>query len=81
MVDDIASDSESTSTSNDSKASDKCESPLIVPGSTAAQMLERFEHRFTEVFTERFSEFEKAVDEIGEQVDAMIHYEERWRVC
>ena len=65
MVDDIASDSESTSTTNDSKASDKCESPLIVPGSTAAQMLERFEHRFTEVFTERFSEFEKAVDEIG----------------
>ena len=81
MVDDIASDSESTSTNNDSRASDKCESPLIVPGSTAAQMLERFEHRFTEVFTERFSEFEKAVDEIGERVDAMIHDEERWRVC
>ena len=78
MVDDIASDSESTSTSNNSKASNKCESPLIVPGNTATQMLERFEHRFTEIVTERFSEFEKAV---GARVDEMIHNEERWRIC
>ena len=41
MVDDIASDSESTSTTNDSKASDKCESPLIVPGITDKQMLDK----------------------------------------
>ena len=41
MVDDIASDSESTSTSNDSKASDKCESPLIVPGNTDTQRLDK----------------------------------------
>ena len=40
MVDDIASDSESTSTTNDSKASDKCESPLIVPGNTDTQIVD-----------------------------------------
>ena len=40
MVDDIASDSESTSTTNDSKASDKCESPLIVPGNTETQIVD-----------------------------------------
>ena len=40
MVDDIASDSELTSTTNDSKASDKCESPLIVPGNTETQIVD-----------------------------------------
>ena len=40
MVDDIASDSELTSTTNDSKASDKCESPLIVPGNTDTQIVD-----------------------------------------
>ena len=41
MVDDIASDSKSTSTTNDSKASDKCESPLFVPGNIDTQMLDK----------------------------------------
>ena len=34
MVGDIASDSDSTSTTNDGKPSNKCKSPLIVPGNT-----------------------------------------------
>ena len=38
MVDDIASDSDSTSTTNDSEASDKCESPLIDPGKADTQI-------------------------------------------
>ena len=37
MVDDIASDSDSTSTTNDSEASDKCESSLIDPGNADTQ--------------------------------------------
>ena len=48
MVDDIASDSESTSTTNDSKASDKCESPLIVPGNTDTQISDRISSHLTE---------------------------------
>ena len=66
MVDDIASDSESTSTSNDSKASDKCKSPLVVPGNAAARMLQIFE---------------KAFDKFDALVDPMIQDEERWKIC
>ena len=40
MVDDIASDSDSTSTTNDSEASDKCEIPLIAPGNTDTQIVD-----------------------------------------
>ena len=67
MVDDIASDSDSTSTTNDSEASDKCESPLIAPGKADTQTVEdaiyaEFEKR-CQKFTERFDA----------QLDAMIH--------
>ena len=48
MVDDIASDSESTSTTIDTKASDKCESPLIVPGNTDTKISDRISCHFTE---------------------------------
>ena len=41
MVDDIASDSDSTSTTNDSEASDKCKSPLVVPGKADTQMVDK----------------------------------------
>ena len=41
MVDDITSDSESTSTCNDSEVSDKCESTLFVPGNTDTQMVDK----------------------------------------
>jgi len=40
MVDDIASDSDSTSTTNGSEASDKCESPLVVPGNADTQIVD-----------------------------------------
>ena len=40
MVDDTASDSDSTSTTNDSEASDKCEIPLIAPGNTDTQIVD-----------------------------------------
>ena len=40
MVGDIASDSESTSTTNDGEGSDKCESPLVVPGNTDFEMVD-----------------------------------------
>ena len=66
MVDDIASDSDSTSTTNDSEASDKCQSSLIVPENAFAQMLQKFEQRFSEHFA---------------RVDAMIEDEERWKIC
>ena len=62
MVDDIASDSESTSTTNDSKASDKCESPLIVSGSTDTKIREEFcqklLQKFEEKMTRGFQEFD-----------------------
>ena len=45
MVDDIASDSDSTSTTNDSEASDKCESPLVAPVTTE-EMLQIIENHF-----------------------------------
>ena len=45
MVDDIASDSDSTSTTNDSEASDKCESPLVAPVTTE-EMLQILENHF-----------------------------------
>ena len=64
MVDDIASDSESTSTTIDTKASDKCESPLIVPGNTDTQISDRISSHLTEfqkklVLMLRDGEFDK----------------------
>ena len=61
MVDNIASDSESTSTTNNCKASDKCESPLIVPGSTDTLIREHYQkllQKFKEIMTQRCQEFE-----------------------
>ena len=54
MVDNIASDSESTSTTNNCKASDKCESPLIVPGNTDAQKLDKCITEFQTEFQKKF---------------------------
>ena len=53
MVDDIASDSDSTSSTNDSEASDKCESPLIDPGTADTQRLDK-----------ATAEFEKLLDRV-----------------
>ena len=67
MVDDIASDSDSTSTTNDSEDSDKCESPLVAPVVTEAEMLQKLE---------------KVLDKFDAQLEEMIHNnEERWKMC
>ena len=74
MVDDIASDSDSTSTTNNSEASEKCASPLVVPENAFARMLQKFEHRLSEHCA-------RVVSEHGARVDAMINDEERWKIC
>ena len=56
------------STTNDSRASDKCESP----GNTATQMFDRNSYRFTE--------FQKEFEKIDARVDVMLLNDERWRI-
>ena len=63
MVDDIASDSDSTSTTNDSEASDKCESPLVVHGKAAAQIVDNA----------TYAEFLKSYQEFAEWVHSLRH--------
>ena len=63
MVDDIASDSDSTSTTNDSEASDKCESPLVAPVSTEAQMLQIFEKSIEKSFDKFYARMDESWNE------------------
>ena len=63
MVDDIASDSDSTSTTNDSEDSDKCESPLVAPVITEAQMLQIFEKSIEKSFDKCFAQMDESWNE------------------
>ena len=63
MVDDIASDSDSTSTTNDSEDSDKCESPLVVHGKAAAQIVD----------DATYAEFLKSCQKFDEWVHSLRH--------
>ena len=70
MVDDIASDSESTSTTNDSKASDKCESPLIVPGNTDTQIVDDSTYAAKAQFQKMLEIIEKCEEAVIRQMQS-----------
>ena len=78
MVDDIASDSESTSTTNDSKASDKCESPLIVPGNTDTQIVDDITYAANAQYEKMFQELVTLNDMCNQ---ARLGLDETIRLC
>ena len=63
------------STTNDSKASDKCESPLIVPGNTDTQMVDK---TITDAkYQKLFQKIEEFTYEIKHDTKVL---KERWRI-
>ena len=63
MVDDTASDSDSTSTTNDSEASDKCEIPLIAPGNTDTQIVDDITYAECLKLSQKIDEASRIIDE------------------
>ena len=67
MVDDTASDSDSTSTTNDSEASDKCESSLIDPGNADTQIVDDATNALFQKTCQKFAEWVERVLHDGTQ--------------
>ena len=75
MVGDIASNSESTSTTNDGEASDKCESPLIVTGNAEFGMVDNTTLNYRTSESEHLTQ-----DQMLEIMQTMFNnFEKYWR--
>ena len=75
MVGDIASNSESTSTTNDGEASDKCESPLIVTGNAEFGMVDNTTLNYRTSESEHLTQ-----DQMLEIMQTMFNNFETWTV-